>query len=118
MWFVSCTSFFLRFEKAQRNLQSRPTDTESHDECECVHANVATHLSLLAKSQSASAKFCIRNGLFMNALGAILQCIEDHTKKTRSSDIEDNATSTENKLSETEKLMQMLSEKVDDRSRR
>lgn len=51
--------------------------------------------------------------LFCSALKTTLNVLE-----TRSSDIEDNATSTENKLSETEKLMQMLSEKVDDRSRR
>ncbi len=64
--------------------------------------------------------------MFTNVLDVILQRIEDNTKpitdaERRVSDIEDTATSMENKLRETEKLMLMLSEEVDDlenRSRR
>ncbi len=64
--------------------------------------------------------------MFTNVLDVISQHVKDNTKRVtdaerRVSDIEDTATSTENKLRETEKLMLMLSEKVDDlenRSRR
>ncbi len=46
--------------KSQRNLRSRPADADSQDggTCEC-----ATHFSLHGKSQSASAKFWMRNCL-------------------------------------------------------
>ncbi len=60
--------------------------------------------------------------MFTNVLDVISQRVEDNTKRItdaehRVSDIEDTATSTEIKLSETEKLMLMLSEKVDDLER-
>lgn len=110
--------------KVQRNLRSRPADADTQDGgmCDCGCSVKLTQEVTECVGRILEDKLC----KFAGALDAIASRIEDNTKRIseaehRVSDIEDNATEMGNKLKETEKLVRVLLEKVDDlenRSRR
>ncbi|KAI7790208.1 putative LINE-1 type transposase domain-containing protein 1-like [Triplophysa rosa] len=103
--------------KVQRNLQSRTTDADTQDggTSECGYSGKLTQEVTECVGNILEDKL----GKFASALDAIASRLEDNTKcicetECRVSDVEDNATGMENKLRETETLVRVLLEKVDD----